>query len=298
LDDPRTAGTSGPGKEARDLDDSLTVRWNAASEALEHDSMRPIRYAKCFRYLADTIDKEARILEVGCGEGTGLVMLGQLGFRRLFGVEVSGKRLTSAAIKLPREVHLHRISPTGRLPFEDNYFDAVVTAAVIEHTVDRKEFIRELSRVAKPGGCVVVSSDCYSWRVLQVLGAYRSVQPIDRAPFPLTLIREFKLSGLTLLHCEGFPLPGQEYRFLRRLAAQARSLAGQAAKLAVRLFGKKTPIRKPGPLPAQAASQPGDAAALVRGERWQPSSFVASLPRLLFSDENVFFLRKQCNTGS
>jgi SAM-dependent methyltransferase len=292
-DDPPVSGAPLAKRSLRQ-DDNLVAAWDVAAKALDEDPMRPIRYAKCFRYLGAALEKDSRILEIGCGEGTGLAMLGQLGFHNVFGVEVSGERLKRASVKLPRDVQLQQISPTERLPFQNDYFDAVITAAVIEHTVNREEFIRELARVTKVGGCVVLSSDCYSWRVLQLLGVYQSLQPIDKAPFPLALARQFRRSGLDLLHCEGFPLPGQEYRFFRLIVGKAVSVVKRTAKPAVRLLRKMTgtPSRQH-PALAKPKCERSQIRKGVQHEKWKPLPLLRSMPGLLLSDENVFFLRKR-----
>ena len=47
---------------------------------------------------------------------------------------------------------IHRIEPSGRLPFEDGSFDAVTSNMVFEHVADFREPVAEIARVLKPGG--------------------------------------------------------------------------------------------------------------------------------------------------
>jgi SAM-dependent methyltransferase len=51
-----------------------------------------------------------------------------------------------------------RTGAGGRLPYEDGSCDAVVAIEVIEHVEDQFAFLRELARVARPGGRVVVTT--------------------------------------------------------------------------------------------------------------------------------------------
>jgi SAM-dependent methyltransferase len=50
------------------------------------------------------------------------------------------------------------IGVDGRLPYDDDRFDAVVSIEVIEHIEDQFAFLRELARIAKPGGIVIVTT--------------------------------------------------------------------------------------------------------------------------------------------
>jgi SAM-dependent methyltransferase len=94
-----------------------------------------------------------RILDVGCGEGSRLSTLlppGKCGW----GVDVNKKVIIEARKKYPSHKFL---SYDGRkLPYEDNYFDLVYTAFVLEHTQDPDLFISESLRVCKPGGTFVI----------------------------------------------------------------------------------------------------------------------------------------------
>ena len=277
----------------------LEAAWDTAAEAIEEDAMRLVRYGKCLRYLVPVLPREASILEVGCGEGTGLLLLREFGFTQLTGVEVSTERLRRAAAKLPPSVSLCHVSPAGRLPFTDGQFDAVITAAVLEHTVDPESFVRELARVTRPGGNVVVSSDCYSWRILKLLGIYQSRQPIDRALLPWTLRRHFEQAKLDLIHCEGFPLPGEEYRFLGLLFSRPRLFLARVRGIIKRMMGKRQINHLESTSQSIGHTSSSEEAWLAAKpisnfqlEPFQSRPFWSNLPILLFSDETVFFLRK------
>ncbi len=138
----------------------LSESWDEAAAALDHDPMRSVRYKKCFRYLSD-LSRESRICEIGCGEGSGLSILRDLGFQRLIGVEVSAERARRAKSKLGADIELVRVCPMGPLPLRSHSVDVVVSSAVVEHVVDPKDFVREISRIVRPDGHVVISSDCY-----------------------------------------------------------------------------------------------------------------------------------------
>ncbi len=48
--------------------------------------------------------------------------------------------------------------------FDDDSFDVVYTINTLHHVPDLKDFIREMARVTKPGGCIVIGHQhLYKW---------------------------------------------------------------------------------------------------------------------------------------
>jgi SAM-dependent methyltransferase len=273
--------------------------WDRAANAIEDDPIRSVRYGKCFRYF-HSLDPDSRLLEVGCGEGTGLVFARYLGFRRLTGCEISPERLRRAKEKLNDEAALVLLSNDGHLPFEDGSFDAVLSAAVIEHVLDPLLFVAEIARVVRPGGCVVISSDCWQWRLLMMLGAFKSEQPIDKPMFPTRLLKMFRESGFQVIHYEGFPWPGHEWRFVRILASSLwrnRFVNFMACKLRGirrRVIGsrKTTSVIEP----ANQRLSARDEAEIMKRHALSsipPHQGLVPFLRLTASDENVFCLMKK-----
>ena len=98
-----------------------------------------------------------RLLELGCGRGdTAAYAL------------TSGKCSYAAGIELCAEPAaeasktLHRVIvgdvETTPLPFEDNYFDALIASEVLEHLKDPWSVLNVLHRLLKPGAIVVAGS--------------------------------------------------------------------------------------------------------------------------------------------
>jgi len=279
----------------------LLEAWDKAADGLEEGPFRYWRYGKCFRYLR-SLDRAGRLLEIGCGEGTGLLVAKHLGFERVVGVEVSIERLKSARRKLGEQADLILVSPDNRLPFKDTSFDAAVSAAVIEHTMEPEGFLSEIARVVRPGGHIVIESDCWQWRILQILGIYQSIQPLDKAIFPLRLFSIFKKSGLRLMHYDGFPMPGSEWLFLRSLIVKpVRRQVHRVKYYAKRVWQKTSQLFAVHHVQVKAAKVPKPKPTLttedldrVVNEGWTPMKglWPVAFFRLVFSNENVFFLEK------
>jgi SAM-dependent methyltransferase len=95
--------------------------------------------------------EDARILDVGCGIGTYVRR-----FRRfsedVHGIEVEPERVAEASQELPNIV----LAKGEDLPYPDDHFDLVFSNEVIEHVDDDRVTAREMVRVTKPGGAIVL----------------------------------------------------------------------------------------------------------------------------------------------
>src|SRR5438445_11185960 len=150
-----------------------------------------VRYGKVVRYL-QSVDRRLSVIDIGCGTGTCLSLIERLGFTRLVGVEI-----TEAHVRKARErcrTARYVVADGERLPFKNHSVDCVISTGAIEHYHDPCGGIAELCRIARQ--TLVLTSDCYAWRVLQLLGLYRSFMPVDRALWPPRLFRLLRAGGM------------------------------------------------------------------------------------------------------
>jgi SAM-dependent methyltransferase len=198
------------------MSQTLHHAWDEVAEALKRIPVagERVRYAAAIKPLL-ALPKTVRILEAGCGSGRVLRTLAALGYRQLVGVEISFERLREVARLGPSSAQL---VCSSEIPFASSAFDSVVSTAVIEHVRDPAHWFSELVRVTRSGGIVSIATDTYMWHWLKRLGLYRSIQPLDEAIWPLSLIRWAQKSGLELLSCGGFiNTPDQRGYFIKQL---------------------------------------------------------------------------------
>jgi 2-polyprenyl-3-methyl-5-hydroxy-6-metoxy-1,4-benzoquinol methylase len=104
----------------------------------------------CARYLKAATLGAGRLLDVGCGDGLGLSLLGALGWK------VSGVEVDARAVRVAQgrglDVRGGTLSEAG---FAEETFDAVTSSHVIEHVHDCRAFLGESRRVLKTGGTLV-----------------------------------------------------------------------------------------------------------------------------------------------
>ena len=96
-------------------------------------------------------DRRPRILDVGCGTGANLLMLSQYGDAE--GVDVSEDAL---AFCRERGLEKVRLGAGEELPYDDGTFDLVTAFDVVEHMDNDLAGLREMRRVLRPGGHVLL----------------------------------------------------------------------------------------------------------------------------------------------
>lgn len=96
------------------------------------------------------------VLDIGCGNGFFVEQLWRDDFRNLSGYDV-GDYVANERKKYFQEFKVGNIN-FDALPWRGDFFDAVSAWQVIEHLENPHQFIREVSRVLKPGGIFFLST--------------------------------------------------------------------------------------------------------------------------------------------
>lgn len=104
--------------------------------------------------LADLVSSGSRVLDIGCYDGAIAVRF-KRNDNRVFGVDVSRDALKIAH---NRGISSAAADINQSLPFRDNSFDLVCAAEVIEHVLDISGFIKEIKRILKKEGRLVLST--------------------------------------------------------------------------------------------------------------------------------------------
>ena len=110
------------------------------------------------------LDKGERLLDIGCGDGT-LGYFAKNKYKEVYGIDISKEALKIAKKRgiIVEKVNLNE----EKLPFENEYFDAVTCLDVIEHVFEPRDLIKEINRVLKRGGSLVISTpNIRYWRHL------------------------------------------------------------------------------------------------------------------------------------
>ncbi|MDE2320568.1 MAG: class I SAM-dependent methyltransferase, partial [candidate division NC10 bacterium] len=108
-----------------------------------------------FESVGSVLGEGKRLLDVGCGVGTLLDLVGAK-FQAVHGCDLSETALREARQRGVLSVcaDLNR----GLLPYQDRSFECVTCLEVIEHVFDPLSLLRELHRVLKDDGQLVLTT--------------------------------------------------------------------------------------------------------------------------------------------
>ena len=105
------------------------------------------------------LPKVAKLLEIGCGTGHNLPMLGEFG--QVEALEVDPIARGMAEKRLGRTVLSSPLPALEGVP--DDTYDMVAALDVVEHIPDDKAALEGISRVLKPGGKLLMTVPAHQW---------------------------------------------------------------------------------------------------------------------------------------
>ncbi len=124
------------------------------------------------------LSQDMHILDYGCGTGNYLAQLKAKGFTHLYGLDKSEEMCkisaekTGLIVKCGDELHL---------PYENNFFDAVIIIDVLHFVKNLDVFLAQLNSIVKPGGEVFIATQSREQLKTRVYAKYfPSAYEIDK----------------------------------------------------------------------------------------------------------------------
>ena len=97
---------------------------------------------------------QAKILDIGCGNGSFLRNVGRKGHYELHGTELNKKAL--GEISSESDIQFH-VGPLHDLKLEDGSFDAISMIHVFEHLPSPESDLKTIYRILRPGGRLMIT---------------------------------------------------------------------------------------------------------------------------------------------
>jgi ubiquinone/menaquinone biosynthesis C-methylase UbiE len=110
------------------------------------------RYALALEFV-----EEKYVLDIASGEGYGSNLLAQKA-KRVIGVDISKEAVEFASQKYERSNLEFRYGTADRIPVEDKSVDIVVSFETLEHHHKHDEMMREIKRILKADGILIMST--------------------------------------------------------------------------------------------------------------------------------------------
>jgi len=111
------------------------------------------RYAFAYQFV-----KNKRVIDLACGEGYGSNMLAESA-RYVLGIDIDEQTIKHAKRKYKRENLDFIRGDITSLPInEKDKFDVIICFEAIEHIIAQREVLREIKRLLKPEGLLIIST--------------------------------------------------------------------------------------------------------------------------------------------
>lgn len=137
------------------IDSFYEKYWQKRIEDFGEDlsGVAEVRAEAMIKILGDDVLR-GKVLDVGCGNGTTLYVLGKRFEFTPYGVDIS-----QSAIDIAKNhgIDTKVANVSDKLPFNDKEFDVVICSEVLEHLVFPENALKEILRVAKDDAIIILT---------------------------------------------------------------------------------------------------------------------------------------------
>jgi len=147
---------------------------------------------KIINFIHEKGNSESIILDVGCNGSPILSLLRKIGFKKLHGCDVDLKirkrrllrRIKNRLANVEPDKFINEmlenkdnfynltIQNLEKTNYESSFFDFISSLSVIEHGVNISNYLSEMSRILKPGGFLLTSTDYWPEKIETVSNVY------------------------------------------------------------------------------------------------------------------------------
>ena len=145
--------------------------------------IRDKRLAKINKY----IEKEDKVLEIGCGSGN---LLKYLNSKNIHGLDISPKM-----IEFCKKTILYGSFVSGdaeSLPYESNSFDKVIISEVLYYLPDIEKALKEANRILKKDGLLLITSLNKKYNFIKTLVNVFKIGVHDNISLPYISLKQLK----------------------------------------------------------------------------------------------------------
>ena len=157
------------------------------------------RYVDDFSSLSDFIDKDAKVLDLGCGVGHISYILARQGFLNITASEISEPTPLYVQNFNNNETSTVNIDYIAANILQNNHalsdkkFDAVIICGVLEHVPDMHKFLKKIFSLLSPGGKLFIFQFPNKYSIFEKMNDYmgKSSHDIRLSKYELGLLATF-----------------------------------------------------------------------------------------------------------
>lgn len=139
----------------------MLFRLRLRSRPVIGDEVKSWDVLNSAEFIESNVPKSGAILDIGAYASEILSVLVRLGYTNLAGVDLNPHLKKSPYADLVR----YEICNFMDTPFADGSFDAITSISVIEHGLESRRLLGEVSRLLKPGGFFIASFDYWPEKI-------------------------------------------------------------------------------------------------------------------------------------
>ena len=131
--------------------------WNKSNKYYDaaKSEMKPLSANPALKRLFNNIKSGNSVLDVGCGEGSKIIDA----FKRINNISAYGIDVSDVAIRRAKNQNSKinfRCGNIEKLPYKSDKFDITFSTYVFEHTTKPMKILKEMIRVTKIGGKIII----------------------------------------------------------------------------------------------------------------------------------------------
>lgn len=113
------------------------------------------------RYLE--LKKGEIVCDIACGSGQQSIVMAKQGCK-IYGIDMTEKAIETAESISEEYDCDFQVGNAEELPYDSNMFNKVVSVCALEHFENDEKALKEINRVLKPGGILVLTVDSFTYK--------------------------------------------------------------------------------------------------------------------------------------
>jgi len=147
-----------------DLEKNSIGQFNSWAKTYDNPSIRHVFFTRSNKAIVKLLPQTLEVSILDVGTGTGILIEQALLKNKsahLFGIDISPEMVKKAKRKFQGKNNVTiALGSVSKLPYKDNSFEFVTCANSFHHHPDSIQSLKEIKRVLKPGGKVILSDGC------------------------------------------------------------------------------------------------------------------------------------------